>query len=83
MTKDLERLVWLRASLQDGRAQRIRIEARLTQGELAPSLGVARATVTSWEQLRRSPRGPAALRYARQLQQLAAHQATVQERPSA
>ncbi len=83
MTKDVRRLMWLRAGLRDGSAQRIRGEAQLSQGEVAASAGVSRAAVSSWEQLRRTPRGPAALRYARLLQQLTAQLAPVQERPSA
>lgn len=83
MSNDLQRLVWLRAALRDGRAQAIRAASGLSQGELATSLRVSRASVSSWEQLRRTPRGAAAQRYARLLQQLAAEQPPAQERPSA
>jgi transcriptional regulator with XRE-family HTH domain len=60
----------LRADLISGRARAIREEAHLTQAETARAAGVSQSAVTQWEAGRRSPRGEAAIRYARFLQEL-------------
>lgn len=68
-------LLLLRAAREDarnGKARQARIDAGLTQAEIAGTLGVNQATVASWETGRRRPRGEAALRYARLLRRLSA-----------
>jgi len=62
--RELQRLVAVRAACASGEARARRLGARLTQGELASTLGVAQSTVALWESGHRTPRGEAALRYA-------------------
>ena len=54
----------LRADVLSGRAVAIRKRAQLSQTEMAAAVGTVRATVCSWEQRRRLPRGELARRYA-------------------
>lgn len=51
--------------------QRIRLEAGITQQELASALGASRVSVSRWEKVVRLPRGDKAFHYALALQQLA------------
>jgi transcriptional regulator with XRE-family HTH domain len=51
-------------------ARAIRIDAGVTQRELANELGVDRVTVARWELSERTPRGELRLRYAQLLEQL-------------
>lgn len=69
-TSDALLLSEARRALRDGSAREIRERAKLTQREVAESVGVSADAVTRWEQGSRSPRGTAALRYARLLAQL-------------
>lgn len=62
----------MRRMFADGRAARIRQEARLTQAEIASVLGVESSAVSHWEAGRRSPRGESALRCRSLLESLAA-----------
>ncbi|MGI8816115.1 MAG: transcriptional regulator [Pseudonocardiales bacterium] len=68
---DAVALSWVREETVTGRARRTRERARLSQRELARGVGVAVATLQSWEQSRRAPRGAPALRYAALLRALA------------
>jgi DNA-binding transcriptional regulator YiaG len=70
---ELEKLLLLaslRAALDDGRAQRARENAGLSQAEMSRGIEVSASTLNSWESKRRRPRGEAALRYARLLELL-------------
>jgi DNA-binding XRE family transcriptional regulator len=62
--KDLERLRRIRANAATGRARETRLNAGLTQDEIAQTVGVAQTTVALWETGKRVPRGMKALRYA-------------------
>lgn len=61
----------VRADAKAGRARQARLDAGLTQEEIAEAIGVDQSTVSSWELGRRRPRGPAGLRYAHVLKKLA------------
>jgi len=74
---DLHRLQAARRAGASGSARRIRQAAGLSQAEVAAVLGVAQTTVASWETGRRVPRGPAAVRYGRLLEELARDSAAV------
>lgn len=60
-----------------GVARQIRIEAGLSQAELANAVGVHKMTVHKWEHKKQRPRGEAALRYAEILDELSSRWATV------
>ena len=62
---DLSTLRRARCAAKDGRARALRIQAALTQHEVAGMCGVSAATVSRWETGLRVPRGLAALRWAR------------------
>lgn len=62
--KDLKKLQYVRAAAADGQARQTRIDAGLTQGEIAKAVGVAQSTVAQWENGARRPRGASGLRYA-------------------
>ncbi len=55
-----------------GEGMRLRINAGLSLRETADAVGVAVSTLWRWERGERSPRGGAALSWARLLEQLAA-----------
>lgn len=59
-----------RKLLASGRARQIRRKARISSEELAQAVGVARATLSRWENGQSQPRGPYALRYAELLEEL-------------
>jgi DNA-binding transcriptional regulator YiaG len=63
-------LAQIRELARSGRARSIRERANVSTKEVADSLGVHEATVARWETGVRSPRGPAALRYAELLRAL-------------
>ncbi len=67
----------LRSLTRTGRAREIREAAGLSIGEVAASLGVSVPAVWRWERDLRTPRGEAALRYARLLEELRELQAEV------
>lgn len=48
----------------------IRLEAGISQQELAAALGASRVTLSRWESGTRRPRGEMAIRYARALERL-------------
>ncbi len=55
---------------EDGSGRRIREKARLSMRLVAQNIGVAEATVSRWENGNRKPRGEAAIRWVRLLDQL-------------
>lgn len=59
-----------RKLLASGRARQIRRKARLSSEELAQAVGVARGTLSRWENGQSQPRGLYALRYAELLEEL-------------
>jgi len=64
-------LVKARHLSRSGEAARIRIAAGLSQSEVAATCGVAYATISRWEAATRTPRGRAAIRWARLTARLA------------
>lgn len=64
MSCDAVKLAEVRALATSGAARRIRQRANLSLAEVAAACGVDQSTVHRWECGKRSPRGPAALRYA-------------------
>lgn len=66
-TEEVELLARVRALCESGRAEGIRRADRLSLGDAAAAAGVSRSTVLRWERGERRPTGPAALRYARWL----------------
>jgi DNA-binding transcriptional regulator YiaG len=71
MTPNLVRLADVREAARSGEARRLRLSAGLSLGEVAREIRVAVPTVLRWETGERRPRGKAALRYGRLLEQLA------------
>ena len=63
----------LRSLCITGEARRIRESRRLTVAEIAQTVGVSHTAVSRWERGLRTPRGGAALRYAKLLQALDHH----------
>jgi DNA-binding transcriptional regulator YiaG len=63
----------LRAALLNGQAERLRRDAGLSRAEVGAAIGVSREAVQKWELGDRTPRGDAALKYARLLSQLSRH----------
>jgi len=61
---DAVTLTTIRAWCATGKARRIREEARLSQQEVADTIGAARHSVSRWESGDRLPRTDVALRYA-------------------
>lgn len=68
MIEEAQALTRVRRLLRSGQAQLIRLEAGLSQGEVARLLGVEPATVSRWEAGTRIPRGQLALDYVRLLE---------------
>lgn len=62
-----------REAAASGRGERIRRAAELTQADIARAVGVQPAAVSHWETGLRRPLGPAAVRYALTLREIAAH----------
>ena len=71
MTTALD-LVRVRRMAATGVARQIRMEAGLSQAEIADAVGVHRVTLFKWENGRQRPKGPRALRYGEVLDELAA-----------
>jgi DNA-binding transcriptional regulator YiaG len=67
---DLTLIAEARELLASGRATEMRKVARLSQGEVALFCGVDPAAVSRWESGQRSPRGAAAIRFARLMREL-------------
>jgi DNA-binding transcriptional regulator YiaG len=67
--KDLPRL---RRMVETGVAKTIRIDAGLSLAEMSAPVKVHRTTILRWERGERRPRGEAAIRYLRALEELAA-----------
>ena len=65
-----ERLSWLRGITFSGKARQIRECARLSQADVARSVGADQSTVARWERGERVPRGAPALKYALLLDRL-------------
>jgi DNA-binding transcriptional regulator YiaG len=76
VTTKAERLQALRELTTSGKAREIREAARLTESEIARSVGTHYSTVSRWESGQRLPRGEAALRYAALLDRLAKAEAS-------
>lgn len=68
--RDLERLSAVRVACRNGQARAIRVNAGLTQDEIAQTVRRSQTTVALWESGQRVPRGEAALRYADVLESL-------------
>jgi DNA-binding transcriptional regulator YiaG len=66
-----ERLQALRELTTSGKAREIREAARLTESEIARSVGAHYSSVSRWESGERMPRGQVAFRYAALLERLA------------
>ncbi len=66
--EEAQALARVRRLLRSGQAQLIRIDAGMSQGEVARLLGVEPATVSRWENGTRIPRGQLALDYVRLLE---------------
>ena len=64
---DLLLVTRTRADLKSGAARTLRVACGLTQTEIAAQIGVSSVAVSRWESGDRTPRGDAALRYARLL----------------
>jgi DNA-binding transcriptional regulator YiaG len=60
----------IREMAANGQARAIRERARLSQADIAGDINVDSGTIARWEAGIRSPRGTAALRYGRLLQEL-------------
>lgn len=65
-------LARVRRQTEDGTARRIREDSGLSQAEVARVCEVTPGAVARWEVGERAPRGRAALRYAKLLDELAA-----------
>jgi len=65
-------LVRVRRMAATGVARQIRMEAGLSQAEIADAVGIHRVTLFKWENGKQRPKGPRALRYAEVLDELAA-----------
>jgi transcriptional regulator with XRE-family HTH domain len=68
--EDLILLREVREAARSGRARRVRELSGLSQQEVAAAVGVDAATVSRWESGRRTPRGAAAVAYAKALRAL-------------
>jgi transcriptional regulator with XRE-family HTH domain len=67
---DVVVLIWARSAIRAGLAADLRINAELSQAEVAALVGVTPSAICKWETGQRVPRGDAALRYARFLYML-------------
>lgn len=67
---DSERYALLRKMIRTGDAARIRKAAHVPQAAIGRDVGVSAPCVSKWESGKRTPTGPAALRYLRVLERL-------------
>jgi transcriptional regulator with XRE-family HTH domain len=74
MASNLVRLANVRDACRSGAARMIRISAGLSLSEVSREVGAAISTIYRWETGERIPRGKAAIRYARLLEELAERQ---------
>ena len=68
--REIERLAEVRALAASGEARRIRLAAKLSQGDLGRACDVTESAVSRWENGERVPRGRAALVYGQVLAML-------------
>jgi DNA-binding transcriptional regulator YiaG len=68
---DLQLITETRRRARDGTARQLRQQTRLTQAQIAATLGVARSTVAMWETGAATPSEEHALAYGRLLRWLA------------
>lgn len=73
---ELHDLVWVRAALINGEAQRLRVRYKLSLAQVATPVGVSGTTIWRWERGERKPSGPPAIRYAALLRMLAHEEAS-------
>jgi transcriptional regulator with XRE-family HTH domain len=64
LPRRLEQLSRVRELAASGEARRLRLGARLSQGEVAAACGTSPSAVSRWESGERVPRGRAAEKYA-------------------
>jgi DNA-binding transcriptional regulator YiaG len=69
-TSETVEIAKLRAFIDSGAAKALRVRRNLSFRETAGPVGVSPSTILRWETGERSPRGDAALRYWRFLQEL-------------
>ena len=77
------RLADVRSALTSGEAERLRVAAQLSIGEVAQACGVDQSTVWRWEHGLRKPRGQAALAYGALIDSLRKRSSSVDERETA
>jgi DNA-binding transcriptional regulator YiaG len=68
--RTVKRLAEARALVASGEARRIREAARLSLVNVAGAVGADPSAIGRWERGERTPRGPAALKYAQLLTRL-------------
>lgn len=74
------RLADVRSALSSGEAERLRVAAQLSIGEVARSCGVDQSTIWRWERGVRKPRGKAALVYGELIEALRQRSSSDDER---
>ncbi|MCU1591669.1 MAG: hypothetical protein JWP11_2925 [Frankiales bacterium] len=67
-------LVRVRRLAKSGEAQALRLAAGLSLREVADAVGISHSNLWRWEAGKRAPRGPAAVAWARLLDELATAQ---------
>jgi len=77
------RLADVRSALTSGEAERLRVAAQLSIGEVARACGVDQSTVWRWERGVRKPRGQAALIYGELIESLRQRSSSEDERETA
>lgn len=77
------RLADVRSALTSGEAERLRVAAQLSIGEVAQACGVDQSTIWRWERGVRKPRGQAALTYGELLESLRKRSSSSDERETA
>lgn len=70
MKSTVDRIIFARRAARSGMARALRVEAGLTQAEVAREVGVTAAAVCRWESGKRLPRSAAAERYGEFLERL-------------
>jgi DNA-binding transcriptional regulator YiaG len=73
----------VRSALSSGEAERLRVAAQLSIGEVAQACGVDQSTVWRWERGVRKPRGEAALKYGELIESLRQRSSSADERETA